>query len=81
MSHTVVGKPIPRIEGAEKVTGKAGYAADVRLPGLLWGKLARSPLPHARILHISADKARALPGVPPPPPPPPTPLSAVMVSR
>jgi CO/xanthine dehydrogenase Mo-binding subunit len=63
MSHVVVGKPIPRVEGAEKVTGKARYAADVHLPGLLWAKLARSPLPHARILRIAADKARALPGV------------------
>ena len=63
MSPTVVGKPIPRVEGADKVTGKARYAADVHLPGLLWGKLARSPLPHARILRIATDKARALPGV------------------
>lgn len=63
MSHAVVGKPIPRVEGSEKVTGKARYAADVHLPGFLWGKLARSPLPHARIVRIIADKARAVPGV------------------
>jgi len=61
--HVVVGKPIPRVEGSEKVTGQARYAADVRLPDLLWGKVVRSPLPHARILRISAEKARALPGV------------------
>jgi CO/xanthine dehydrogenase Mo-binding subunit len=63
MSHAVIGKPIPRVEGVEKVTGKARYAADVHPPGLLWGKVARSPLPHARILRVSTDKARALPGV------------------
>ena len=61
--HVVVGKPIPRVEGSEKVTVQARYAADVRLPDLLWGKVVRSPLPHARILRISAEKARALPGV------------------
>jgi CO/xanthine dehydrogenase Mo-binding subunit len=63
MSHAVIGKSIPRLEGADKVTGKARYAADVSLPGMLWGKLARSPLPHARIVRIVVDKARALPGV------------------
>lgn len=63
MSHTVVGKPVGRVEGPEKVTGKARYAADLVLPGLLWAKVVRSPLPHARILRINGDKARALPGV------------------
>lgn len=59
----VVGKRIPRIEGVEKVSGKAVYSADVLLPGTLWGKVLRSPHPYARILSINADRARALPGV------------------
>jgi len=63
MSHAVVGKPIGRVEGREKVTGTARYAADLFLPGLLWAKAVRSPLPHARIVRIDTDKARALPGV------------------
>jgi CO/xanthine dehydrogenase Mo-binding subunit len=63
MSHQVVGKPVGRVEGPEKVTGKARYAADFDLPGLLWAKVVRSPLPHARIRRINGDKARALPGV------------------
>ncbi|MEK7879954.1 MAG: xanthine dehydrogenase family protein molybdopterin-binding subunit, partial [candidate division NC10 bacterium] len=63
MSHQVVGKPVGRVEGPEKVTGKARYAADFLLPGLLWAKVVRSPLPHARIRRINGDKAKALPGV------------------
>ena len=63
MSLTVVGKPVGRVEGPEKVSGKATYTADLILPGLIWGKALRSPLPHARIRHIDASKARALPGV------------------
>ena len=56
MSHQVVGKPVGRVEGPEKVTGKARYAADFDLPGLLWAKVVRSPLPHARIRRIDTDK-------------------------
>ena len=62
----VVGKPVPRIEGAEKVTGQAKYALDYTskdLPGLLCGKVLRSPYPHARVEKIDASKARQLPGV------------------
>ena len=58
MSHAIVGRPIPRVDDAGKVTGQARYAADIDLPGLLWAKLARSTWAHARILRISTDKAR-----------------------
>lgn len=60
---TVIGKPIPRIEGPDKVTGRAKYSADIQLPGTLWGKNVRSPYPHARIVAIDASRARAVPGV------------------
>ncbi len=60
---SAIGQPIPRIEGPEKVTGRTQYAADVALPGLLWCKLLRSPLPHARIVRTDTARARALPGV------------------
>jgi CO/xanthine dehydrogenase Mo-binding subunit len=60
---TVVGRPLGRIEGDTKVTGQARYAADVVLPGQLWGKCLHSPLPHARILHVDTSAARRLPGV------------------
>jgi CO/xanthine dehydrogenase Mo-binding subunit len=59
----VVGQRIGRLDGADKVTGAARYSADVTLPGMVWGKALRSPLPHARIVRVDAMKARALPGV------------------
>src|SRR5215470_7178032 len=58
-----IGQPARHIEGPAKVTGRALYAADVRLPGMLWGKCLRSPFPHARILSVDASQARQLPGV------------------
>src|SRR5262245_50899690 len=63
MPHRIVGQPIGRLDGVEKVSGTARFSADVTLPGLIWGKALRSPLPHARIVSIDTSKARALPGV------------------
>jgi CO/xanthine dehydrogenase Mo-binding subunit len=60
---TVVGSSLRRAEGEDKVTGRQRYTADVLLPGTLWGKALRSPLPHARIVRIDTSAARALPGV------------------
>jgi CO/xanthine dehydrogenase Mo-binding subunit len=59
----ILGVPSPRVEGEEKVGGKAVYAMDMVLPGMLWVKVLRSSLPHARITKIDAHKARAVPGV------------------
>ena len=58
-----VGEPRPRTDGVARVTGAAEYTSDVRLPGMLWGALLRSPHPHARIRSIDADAARNAPGV------------------
>jgi 4-hydroxybenzoyl-CoA reductase alpha subunit len=58
-----VGKSVPRKDGVEKVTGKALYTVDMVLPGMLWGKILRSPYPHAKILHIDTNRAEKLPGV------------------
>ena len=63
MQLKVVGRPLDRVEGPDKVSGKTLYTADVRLPGLLWGKCLRSPYPHARIARINTDKAKRVPGV------------------
>src|SRR5437773_1359438 len=63
MAHRIVGQPVGKLEGLGKVSGQARYSGDVTLPGLVWGKALRSPLPHARILRIDTSKARALPGV------------------
>ncbi len=59
----VVGTRPIRHDGTEKVTGRARYSADIQLPGLLHGRVLRSPHAHARILSIDASKAQALPGV------------------
>src|SRR5438094_126853 len=61
--YKVIGQPVPRVNAVDKVTGTARYAADVNLPGMLWGKFVRSPHPHARIKRIDTTRAEALPGV------------------
>ena len=58
-----VGLSIPRADGAEKVTGKTEYVADLKPKGMLHAKLLRSPHAHARIKRIDVSKAKALPGV------------------
>jgi CO/xanthine dehydrogenase Mo-binding subunit len=63
MAHRIVGQPVGKLEGIGKVSGEACYSGDVTLPGLIWGKALRSPLPHARIVRIDTTRARALPGV------------------
>ncbi|MCL2714341.1 MAG: molybdopterin-dependent oxidoreductase [Alphaproteobacteria bacterium] len=59
----VVGKSVNRPEAYEKVTGGRSYPVNVRLPGMLHGKLLRSPYAHARILSIDTSRAEQLPGV------------------
>ncbi len=59
----VIGISTPRVEGEYKVTGKAVYAVDVTLPGMLWGKVLRSPIPSGRIKRIDVSRALHLPGV------------------
>ena len=59
----VVGQPAPRVDGPDKVQGRAQYTADFSLPGTLWAKTLRSPHPHARILRVDTSAAQALPGV------------------
>jgi len=58
-----IGKPVQRYGGVERVTGRAQYTDDMRLPGMLVGKILRSPHAHARIRSIDTSKAEALPGV------------------
>ena len=61
--YNVVGTRPVRPDGADKVTGKAHYSADISLPGLLYGKVLRSPHAHARIKAIDTSRAAAYPGV------------------
>ncbi|HEX6442184.1 MAG TPA: xanthine dehydrogenase family protein molybdopterin-binding subunit [Stellaceae bacterium] len=59
----VVGTRPIRPDGVEKVMGRANFGADMVMPGMLWGKIKRSPHAHARIVSINAEKALKLPGV------------------
>lgn len=59
----VIGKRIPNIRSAPKAVGQAIYTDDIKLPNMLYGRVLRSPLPHAKILHVDASLAEALPGV------------------
>ncbi len=62
-SSGIIGASIPRIDALDKVTGRSLYGADLNLPKMLCGKILRSPLPHARILHVDTSRAERLPGV------------------
>ena len=59
----VVNKSEPKVDANKLVKGRAVFADDIELPGMLYGGLLTSPHAHARIKQIDADKARALPGV------------------
>ena len=61
--YSVVGKGLPRVDTTAKATGQGKFTEDVFLPGMLWGKILRSPHPHARILSIDTSRAEKLPGV------------------
>jgi carbon-monoxide dehydrogenase large subunit len=60
---SIIGTNVGRVEGAEKVSGQAIYGADVHFADALWGKILRSPYPHARIKSIDTSKAWKVPGV------------------
>lgn len=62
-AYSVIGKKTTRVDAIAKVTGRAIYATDVYLKGMLWAKVLRSPVAHARIVSINTEKARNLPGV------------------
>jgi xanthine dehydrogenase YagR molybdenum-binding subunit len=59
----LVGKPTPRVDARERVSGAARYSYDVQLPGMLYGATLRSPHPHARVARVDASHAEALPRV------------------
>src|SRR5213593_2126361 len=59
----LVGTSLPRQDGPDKVTGRARYAGDQALPGMLYARLVTSPYAHARVLNIDTSAALAVPGV------------------
>ncbi|MEE9551295.1 MAG: xanthine dehydrogenase family protein molybdopterin-binding subunit [Candidatus Binatia bacterium] len=58
-----VGQNVPRVDGIDKVMGRAKFTGDLVIPGMLYGKILRSPYPHARIASIDTSDAEAFPGV------------------
>jgi len=58
-----VGTRAPRVDGEDKVTGRARFGADLMFDNMLWGQPVRTPYPHARIARIDKSKAEAVPGV------------------
>jgi CO/xanthine dehydrogenase Mo-binding subunit len=63
MQAPVLGVDTPQVGAREKLTGRAQYAGDIQLPGMLHAKVVRSPYPRARIVRVNTAAARALPGV------------------
>ncbi|MFH1026341.1 MAG: molybdopterin cofactor-binding domain-containing protein, partial [Nitrospirota bacterium] len=61
--YSVIGKPVPRVDGIIKTKGEAMYTTDLSLPGMLYGKILRSPYPHAKIIRIDTSKAEKVRGV------------------
>jgi CO/xanthine dehydrogenase Mo-binding subunit len=62
-AYTVAGTDAQRVDGVEKVTGKAIYTSDIQLPGMAYAKILRSPVAHARLTKVDARNAKELPGV------------------
>lgn len=60
---SIVGKRLPRTDAVAKATGSVQYLGDIKLPGMLVGKVLRSPFPHAKVKSIDKSKAEKLPGV------------------
>jgi len=61
--YKVIGTRVVRPDGVDKVTGRANFGADFSLPGMLYGKVLRSPHAHARIKKIDTDAAAKIEGV------------------
>ena len=61
--YGVVGTRQPKLDGPLKATGRSQFTEDVVLPGMLFGKIVRSPIPRGRIVNIDTSRAEKLPGV------------------
>ncbi len=59
----VIGKRYPLVDALKKTSGQGVYTDDIKLPGMLIGKILRSPVSHARVKHVNIDRAKAVPGV------------------
>ena len=59
---SVIGTPVKRLDGPDKVAGRARYTFDISRPGMLYGRIVRSPHPHARVVSVDLTAAQASPG-------------------
>src|SRR5271169_252121 len=59
----LIGTSIKRLDGPDKVSGRAKYTYDINRPGMIYGKIIRSPLPHARVVSVDLTAAQKAPGV------------------
>jgi xanthine dehydrogenase YagR molybdenum-binding subunit len=62
-SRAVLGTSVKRLDGPEKVTGRAKYTFDINRPGMLYARIVRSPHPHARVVSVDLSAAKRAPGV------------------
>jgi len=62
-SAKVIGQRVPKLDASAKATGKATYGHDIRLPGMLHGRILYSRYPHAKVVHIDTSRAKHLRGV------------------
>ena len=62
-AYSIAGTSAPRVDGIEKVTGKAVYTSDIQLPGMAHARILRSPVAHAKLVKVDASKAKGLPGI------------------
>src|SRR5512139_3049020 len=59
----VIGKPLPRVDAYERVSGSAVYPSDTVLPDMLYGAILRCPHPHARVKGVDIREAEKMPGI------------------
>jgi xanthine dehydrogenase YagR molybdenum-binding subunit len=62
-TRTVLGTAVTRLDAPEKVTGRARYTFDITRPGMIYGRIVRSPYPYARVVSVDLEAARRAPGV------------------
>ena len=61
--YSIIGKPVPMVDGNSKVTGRGIYTDDLKFPGMLYARIFRSVHPHAKILKLDTTRAEEMPGV------------------
>src|SRR5215831_14597293 len=61
--RSLIGKRLSRVDGPEKVSGRAKYTYDLHRPGMLYGKVVRCPYPHAKVVSVDTSAAEKMPGV------------------